>query len=110
THQFPPYSDFNFVSMWSWDIKGDMRICQLHGNLVVRFTDYITGEPFYSFLGNHEVNDTARQLLELSKKEGFELALKLVPEESIKHLDNMTFHIVEDRDHFDYIFDTKSLS
>lgn len=22
THKFLPYSDFNFVSMWSWDIKG----------------------------------------------------------------------------------------
>ena len=25
TSKFPPYSDFNFVSMWSWDIKGEMR-------------------------------------------------------------------------------------
>jgi hypothetical protein len=26
TKKYPPYSDFNFVSMWSWDIKGDMRV------------------------------------------------------------------------------------
>jgi len=26
TSKFPPYSDFNFVSMWSWDIKGEMRM------------------------------------------------------------------------------------
>ena len=70
TGKYPPYSDFNFVSMWSWDIKGEMRLSILNGNLVVRFTDYITGNPFYSFLGNNEVNDTVEKLLELSKKEG----------------------------------------
>lgn len=43
TSKFPPYSDFNFVSMWSWDIRGEMRVSQLNGNLVVRFTDYLTG-------------------------------------------------------------------
>ena len=26
TSKFPPYSDFNFVSMWCWDIKEEMRI------------------------------------------------------------------------------------
>jgi len=26
THKYPSYSDFNFVSMWSWDIKGEMQI------------------------------------------------------------------------------------
>ena len=45
TKRFPPYSDFNFVSMWSWDIKEEIRISQLNGNLVVRFTDYLTGKP-----------------------------------------------------------------
>ena len=35
TSKFLPYSDFSFVSMWSWDIKGEMRIAQLNGNLVV---------------------------------------------------------------------------
>ena len=59
TKKFPPYSDFNFVSMWSWDIKGEMRLSILNGNLVVRFTDYITGDPFYSFLGNNKTNETA---------------------------------------------------
>ncbi|MCE9585336.1 phosphatidylglycerol lysyltransferase domain-containing protein [Candidatus Nomurabacteria bacterium] len=110
THKYPPYSDFNFVSMWSWDIKGDMLISQLNDNLVVKFTDYVTGEPFYSFLGNNKVNETAEELLELSKKEGLKLELKLVPEDSIKDLDNTKFKIQEDRDHFDYEYDIKSLS
>ena len=34
THKYPPYSDFNFVSMWSWDIKGEMRISEFYGNFM----------------------------------------------------------------------------
>jgi len=107
--KYPPYSDFNFVSMWSWDIKGEMRISQRYGNLVVRFTDYLTGEPFYSFLGNNKVNETTKELLELSKKEGLKLQLKLVPEDSLTGLDPNKFRAEEDRDHFDYLYSIPEL-
>lgn len=108
TSKYPPYSDFNFVSMWSWDIKGQMRLSRLNDNLVVRFTDYITGKPFYSFLGNNKVNETARELLELSRKEKLKPLLKLVPELSAFQLDS-AFGIVEDRDNFDYQYDIEKL-
>ncbi len=109
THKFPPYSDFNFLSMWSWDIKSEMRFSMLNDNLVVRFTDYLTGEPFYSFLGGNKVNDTVKSLLELSEKEGLPARLKLVPEDSIKELDINKFSATEDRNHFDYILDVEKL-
>jgi len=109
TSKYPPYSDFNFVSMWSWDIKGDMRICALNGNLVVRFTDYVTGIPFYSFLGDNEVNDTAEELIELSKKEGLKPELKLIPEIVATRLDPR-FKVAEDRDNFDYIYEIPILA
>ena len=104
TSKYPPYSDFNFTSMWSWDVKGEMQISQLNGNLVVRFNDYATGDPFYSFLGDSEVDDTARKLLELSTKEGLEPVLKLLPEISAVKMDKKSFVIGEDRDQFDYIY------
>lgn len=110
THKFPPYSDFNFVSMWSWDIKGEMRLSQLYGNLVVRFTDYLTSEPFYSFLGNNKIEETAEELLELSKKEGLKPELKLIPEFIIKELDNKKFNIKEDIDNFDYIYEVPKMA
>lgn len=104
TSKFPPYSDFSFVSMWAWDIKGEMCISELYGNLVVRFTDYLTGKPFYSFLGNNKVNETTEKLLELSKREGLKPQLKLVPEEAVNDLDLSKFKVEEDRDHFDYMY------
>ncbi len=87
TKKFAPYSDFNFASMWSWDVKEEMRVSQLNGNLVVRFTDYLTGEPFYSFLGSNKPTETADALLTLAEKEGIPLHLKLVPEDSAKEID-----------------------
>ena len=104
TNKYPPYSDFNFTSMWSWDVKGEMRVSQLNGNLVVRFSDYTTGKPFYSFLGDNKVQETAEKLLALSVKEGMEPVLKLLPEVSISGIDHTAFTIEEDRDHFDYIY------
>lgn len=110
TNKFPPYSDFNFVSMFSWDIKGEMRISQLYGNLIVRFTDYITGEPFYSFLGSNKVNEVIDILLKLSLKEGINSKLKLVPEASLNGINRSRYTISEDRDHFDYILSLEKLS
>jgi hypothetical protein len=104
TAKLPPYSDFNFVSMWSWNIKDDMVISELNGNLVVRFDDYLSGEPFYSFLGSQKVSETAAKLLEHAKKEGIMTKLQLVPEESVKRLDKEKFYVLESRDHFDYIY------
>lgn len=110
TSKYPPYSDFNFISMWSWDVNKDMRISKLNNNLVVRFTDYLTGIPFFSFLGGNMVNETALALLEFSKKEGLNAELKLIPEEVVKNLDSKKFTIIEDRANFDYIYNIKDLS
>lgn len=109
TSKFLPYSDFNFVSMWSWDIKKEMRISKLNNNLVVRFTDYLTGEHFFSFFGNNKVNDTAEKLLKFSKKEGLSVGLKLAPEDSVKGLDVSKFEVKEDIDNFDYLYKTLDL-
>lgn len=103
TKNFPPYSDFNFVSMWAWDIKGEMLISKLNDNLVVRFTDYLTGEPFYSFLGLNMVNETANELLEKSKVENIKCLIKLIPENMVQGFDEKVFKITEDIDHHDYI-------
>ena len=109
TSKFPPCSDFNFASMWAWNIKDEIIISQLYGNLVVRFTDYLTGELFYSFLGDNKVNEVAEALLHLSKKEGLKPELRLIPEASLAGLDDKKFKIKEDRDHFDYIYNINEL-
>ncbi|KKR28199.1 MAG: hypothetical protein UT61_C0055G0004 [Candidatus Woesebacteria bacterium GW2011_GWA1_39_8] len=109
TSKYPPYSDFNFISMWSWNLVDEVAISQLNTNLIVRFTDYITNDPFYSFIGDQKVNETSGQLLEFSIKNGLPHFLRLVPEISIQKINKEKFEVTEDRNHFDYIYSIEEL-
>lgn len=103
TKQYPPYSDYNFTSLWSWNTKDEVRVSILNGSLVIKFTDYITGEPFYSFLGSNETDDTVRRLLHWVKSTGLTPILKLFPEHSTHNINSRDIIINEDFDNFDYI-------
>lgn len=103
TKNFPPYSDFNFTSMFSWDIKEEMKVSWLNNNLVVRFNNYVSGTPFYSFLGNNNINQTIKDIFSFLELNNEVLELRLIPEVSVRDVDNSKFSVLEDRDHFDYI-------
>jgi hypothetical protein len=107
THNYPPYSDFEFASLYAWNVQEKTELSWHHGNLIVRFTDYVDGKFFYTCIGENDVNDTAEKLLALSSREGLEPVLKLIPEVTARHLDTSRFSIIEDRDNFDYVFETK---
>jgi hypothetical protein len=109
TEKFPPYSDYNFTSLWSWDTQEKIQLSLLHSNLVIKFTDYITGEPFYSFLGTNRPTATAEVLLGLAHREGLTEELRLLPEHSIQGLDTNKFKLQEDSDSFDYILSIPTL-
>ncbi|HBE90795.1 MAG TPA: hypothetical protein DDW41_06325 [Candidatus Andersenbacteria bacterium] len=109
TKQYPPYSDYNFTSLWSWDTKGEACFSFLNKNLVIKFNDYITGEPFYSFLGGHDVNSTIESLIAFVISEGRLPSLMLIPEDSIKGVKINPFTVSEDPGNFDYIYDLEKL-
>ena len=109
TKQYPPYSDFNFTSMWSWDTEEKISLSELDGNLILKFIDYLDNKPFYSFIGNQNTRNIINLLLDLSKKEKLTPLLKLVPDYSVKNLKPNEFEIIEDRDNFDYIYEMSAL-
>ena len=110
TSKFPPYSDFNFSNMWAWDIKEEMGLSILNNNLVVKFTDYVNGQPFLSFLGDNMVNETVRELIMFSEKNYKTNILKLIPEIIISFLDKSEFNAISDIDSRDYVYSVKHLS
>lgn len=110
TSKFPPYSDFNFASMWSWDIKEEMRFSSLNGNLVVRFTDYLSGKNFLSFIGENKISETASELILFSQKNYQISFLRLIPEETTNILPTSMFTIEPDRDSYDYIYSISDLA
>ena len=110
THKYPPYSDFNFTSLWSWDTSNERMVSVLNDNLVVRFTDYSTHAAFLSFLGENDTEKTARELLEYSAAEGMPAELRLVPSVSIQTMRPSVLVASEDVGNFDYVFDIPLLA
>lgn len=110
TQKYPPYSDFNFSNIWSWDLKGEMGVSILNNNLVVQFTDYVNGQPFLSFLGDNMVNETAKELVIFSQNNFKTEILKLIPEMIAESLDKSEFDISSDRDSYDYVYSVEDLA
>ena len=110
TRKFPPYSDFNFANMWSWNIHQKMMICQLNKNFVALFNDYVTGEHFLSFIGENKIFETASELIEFSKEHYHTNFLKLIPEEMAVILSKAGFKTTPDRDSYDYIYSVENLA
>lgn len=112
-NQFSPYSDFNFVSLWCWNLSKKTELSSLHGNLVIRMEDYVTAEIFYMFIGSFSIPETIADLFAFLKEQGKKQELCLIPEESLKNefsLLEKIYSIEEDRDNFDYILSVEDVA
>lgn len=111
---FPPYSDFNFVSLWSWNTDEKIKFSFLNENLVLELSDYVDNTPILTFIGQIKVIDTVDSLLEFAKSQGFASELKLLPKHNFANLDireiNDRYKLSEDYNNFDYILDVSALS
>lgn len=108
--RYNPYSDYNFTSLWTYDTQEQIELTLLNDNLVIRFQDYITNKPFYSFIGKKKSLKTIDILLSHSLKRGYKAELKLMPEEIIDQSLHTHFKIIEDHDNHDYILSAVELS
>lgn len=110
--EFPPYSDFNFVSLYSYNTLDSAEISLLNNNLVIKFSDYTTNEFFCTFIGRDTIIETVRTLLNYAESNNLLPKLQLIPhaiaEELIKVNDD--FFITEDIDNFDYVLSTDDIS
>jgi len=112
TKDFPPYSDFNFISLFCWDVDNKRQVSFLNGNLVVRLTDDISGKEFLSFLGNKKVPETIDELLWFARRQSIKTTLRMIPQEAVNYCSNpeLSLNIKEDRNSFDYVFNLDDLS
>lgn len=99
--QFPSYSDFNLLSLLSWDATNVNSFSLLNGNLVIKIKDYLSDGFLYSVLGISEIDATITTLISEHKK------LSVVPETTVTLIkDQQNISLEEDRDSFDYVLDT----
>ncbi len=112
TNRYLPYSDYNFASLWCYNVNDDIEISQLHGNLVVKFSDYLTQQPFFSFMGDNNCLETTDILLAYAKSRNLPTELKLIPEEIVKKNPEFfsNFTVVEDKDNYDYVYSVMEVS
>ncbi len=111
TRQFPPYSDYNFTSLYCYDVNERIKVSWLNGNLVVLFQDYMSDAMFYSFLGNNQVGATALTLLKHCATVGLDARLALIPECVAKMLEGFDgLEVHEDRDNHDHILSVNDLA
>ena len=104
THDYPPYSDFNFTNLWTWDVLESRRFAELNDNLVILFSDYRTATPILSFLGQNKAVETASIILEHTEALNTEPVLKFIPEETAVLLREANLRVSEDNTNHDYIF------
>ncbi len=111
-NHFLPYSDFNFVSLYSYDTEADAELSVLHGNVVIKFRDYITNEPFYTFIGKENIVQTVGTLLDEADNRGYLAQLQLIPEAVIESEPDLekTFRVTEDISNHDYILSVDELA
>jgi len=109
TGQFPPYSDFNFTSIWAWNTSDRIHFSNLNGNLVILFYDYVSNNPFFSFIGSNKIEETASLILDYSANEYGVDFLKLIPEHLIHHFLNNRWNVMPDENSNDYILSVSFL-
>lgn len=103
-NQYPPYSEFNFVNLWNWNIREDREFSFLNSSLVLKFTDGISNEPYMTFLGSTSPTETIRVLLEYASLWRCAVPLRKVPEICLPPQSEETIIIDPDRDNHDYVY------
>jgi hypothetical protein len=106
---FVPYSDFNALSLWAWDVDGSTRLGWIEGSLVVRFPGYGLKGTTYSVLGADVDNHVLASVAEHARKIGLPTSLRLVPEQ-VALAPGRDGRVESDPDNHDYILDLCELS
>jgi len=108
---YEPYSDFNALSIWTYNTKDLAEYYFYNNNLVIKFTDYLTSEIFLTLLGTTEIGNTLTAVFNYARENKIDQTLKLIPEitANIARQDKNSLEITEDPDNFDYIFSFESI-
>lgn len=111
TREFPPYSDFDFTTLWVWDLDERGGLSQLNNNLIIRFFDCISSSYSYSFIGSSKIDETIETIFKYFKENGIATSLRVVPEfiPSWYTKDFSKIRVEEDPANFDYVYSIDNL-
>lgn len=113
--KFAAYSDFNFVSLYSWSLHSQTMFYLNNGMLLLKLPDYSSQESIYTFMILENLDENVSGLIDYFVSNNIQLSFSLIPEELVpnlrKHLmsRNYGFRFEEDRGNFDYLLDIKKI-
>lgn len=99
----PPYSDTNFVSLFSWDIKQSCKISNLNNNLIILFQDYLSQKFCLTIAGDSLPNETIAAMNNFIKKIPYNGGLKYIPKYIAETIDPKRWQVIESAGTHDYI-------
>lgn len=107
--KYPPYSDFNVVSLWGYMVPG-ARYMEKNGSILYEMTDYNNNKKYFSILGGKSTKTIIRKLAKRTTAES--LIFSNVPESTCKALEGWAAieSITPDEDNHDYIFSVKTIA
>lgn len=122
--RLPSYSDHTFSSLYTWNTQNQNQISDLNGNLIIKMNDYLTNQPFLTFLGDRKVVETIeailcqgplklvpRHCLLVPGSDGMQADLPAVLSAQLMQAGLPPFYrLEEDRDNFDYVYDLEDLA
>jgi len=110
TSRFSSYSDFNFISLYSWSLHSQTQFYLDDEIIMLKLPDYSSQTFINTFmvLDNNDIN--IPKIFEAYRKND-QIKFDLLPEDIILPLkvylqnNNIKFNLVKDRDSFDYLLD-----
>ncbi len=111
-NSFEPYSDFNFVSIYSWAKHSQAKYCITEDCLYLMLPDYTTQKPIFTLLCKKKHRQNLNLYSLWLQQNNYDVRFDLVPQIVIEGLQTMLLEeserwiLYEDRDSFDYIIDT----
>ncbi len=110
TNEYPPYSDHNFTSLWSW-CKNDASVCFFDEGAILLMQDYVSNDFFVSIIIKKEVSDeNLIYLMHLLSRFYPNKKIKYIPEHLAKRLSRLGYPVILDDDNFDYILSVQKLA
>lgn len=111
TSKYPPYSDFDFATMWSWNINEKLEISLIGNTIIIFYEDVFDGQLKVSYLGDSKIRAVLQNLFGLlDDMLAVNREINLVPEISLRSIDFTKYFIEIDLKCCDYILDLQQLS
>lgn len=113
---FLPYSDFNFVSLYSWSLHSQTKFCLTENALYLLLPDYTTQLPIATFLCRADYSQSMEEFLDLLSGRSLPAKFDLLPDVMIDRLQpylqekNYGFEAHENRGAHDYILDVEMVT